>query len=144
MTLPPAQVGGLPTEQRDNFPPFRTIAEAIAAEPALKTADERLLTAGATGLPNAKGPDTRVTNFDRLLNGPFLLTGPHLPYDSYTGDPIHRYYQMWQQSDCDPGDATLRQSQRLPQRFMSIYQSHFFRELPRFGQCDGSVQRQRA
>jgi len=29
-----------------------------------------------------------------------------LPYDSYTGDTTHRFYQMWQQSDCSIRNAT--------------------------------------
>jgi len=107
--LPPPQLAGAPTQPGDVSPPFRTIAEASAAEPALEPADERLLTTGATRLPYSKGldtPDTRVANYDRLPDGPFLLTGPHLPYDSYTGDLIHRFYQMWQQSDCDLRNAS--------------------------------------
>src|SRR5208337_1070080 len=34
---------------------------------------------------------------DRLANGPFQLT-KYTPYQlSYTGDPVHRFFQMWQQ-----------------------------------------------
>jgi len=29
-----------------------------------------------------------------------------MPYDAYTGDTIHRFYQMWQQSDCSVSNAT--------------------------------------
>ena len=29
-----------------------------------------------------------------------------MPYDSYTGDIIHRFYQMWQQADCSVANAT--------------------------------------
>jgi len=29
-----------------------------------------------------------------------------LPYDSYTGDMVHRLFHMWQQSDCDVKNAT--------------------------------------
>jgi phospholipase C len=42
-----------------------------------------------------------------LPNGPYQQTAkdPHtgqgLPYDAYTEDTIHRFFQMWQQSDCD-------------------------------------------
>jgi hypothetical protein len=31
---------------------------------------------------------------------------PNLPYDSYVGDTTHRFYQMWQQSDCSIRNAT--------------------------------------
>ena len=41
-----------------------------------------------------------------LPNGVFQLTGPMLPYDSYTGDMVHRFFHMWQQSDCDVTTAT--------------------------------------
>jgi phospholipase C len=76
-------------------------------EPSLESTDLPLLTTGATGAVVESGaPDTRVTNYAALPNGPFQLTGPTLPYDSYTGDTVHRFYQMWQQSDCRIQNAT--------------------------------------
>jgi phospholipase C len=36
----------------------------------------------------------------------FKLTGPNLPYDSYTGDTVHRLFHMWQQSDCNVANKT--------------------------------------
>jgi phospholipase C len=36
----------------------------------------------------------------------FQLTGTNLPYDSYTGDTVHRLFHMWQQSDCNTANAT--------------------------------------
>jgi phospholipase C len=87
--------------------------------------DLKLLTTGATGLNNCRKdpanptmvdptepplpcaePDTRIENFDRLPNTVFQITGPHVPYDSYTGDMVHRFFHMWQQSDCDVMNAT--------------------------------------
>jgi phospholipase C len=68
-------------------------------------ADLILLTTGATGLP-ARVLDTRVSNAGALPDGPFPLTGPTMPYDAYTGDTIHRFYQMWQQTDCSVAHAT--------------------------------------
>jgi phospholipase C len=60
-----------------------------------------LLTTGATGAAVTSGaPDTRVANYAGLPIGPFQLTSPRLLYDSYTGETVHRFYQMWQQSDC--------------------------------------------
>src|ERR1700740_2048453 len=47
-----------------------------------------------------------MVSYSALPNGPFQLTGPNLPYDAYTGDTIHRFYQMWQQSDCSIGNAS--------------------------------------
>src|SRR5262249_31863664 len=59
-----------------------------------------------TGAGDTSGPDTRVTNYAALPNPVFALTGLTLPYDSYTGDMGHRLFHMWQQADCDIGNAT--------------------------------------
>jgi len=78
----------------------------------IKHKDLDLLTTGATGLSNCTidpteppsacpEPDMRVDNFDHLPNTVFQITGPKLPYDSHTGDMVHRFFHMWQQSDCD-------------------------------------------
>src|SRR5206468_9282386 len=83
-----------------------TSLQTAAVERDLETADLALLTTGASGLP-ARSIDTRVSNAAGLPNGPFQLTGPTMPYDAYTGDTIHRFFQMWQQSDCSLANATL-------------------------------------
>src|SRR6202012_4701595 len=89
-------------------PPFTGLSEAqlAAIEPSLEPSDLYLLTTGATGAAGTKGPDTRIANYANLPNGLFQLTGPTLPYDSYTGDTTHRFYQMWQQSDCSVATIT--------------------------------------
>jgi phospholipase C len=90
-------------------PPFdNTVPDAFlaAAEPSLEAADLGLLRSGATGAATTVGPDVRVTNAFTLPNGVFQLTGPDLPYDSYTGDTVHRLFHMWQQSDCNVANAT--------------------------------------
>ena len=102
--LPPPDTLGTPTAPRDSAPPFKTLAEA-SAETDLEPADLVLLTTGASGLPG-DSVDARVSNATKLPNGPFQLTGPTMPYDAYTGDTIHRFYQMWQQSDCSVSNAT--------------------------------------
>lgn len=102
--LPGPSTSGAPTAQRTTAPPFQTVEQA-ALETDIAPADLVLLTTGATGLP-ARVLDTRVTNAGNLPNGPFQLTGPTMPYDAYTGDTIHRFYQMWQQSDCSLANAT--------------------------------------
>ncbi len=102
-----------------NFPqaPISNASPALLAqiEPSLDADDLNLLTTGATNLQPfvvpfpvalAKDTDTRVTNFDHLKNGPFQITGPKIPYDSFTGDSTHRLYEMWQQSDCSIANAT--------------------------------------
>ncbi len=117
-TLPPPDLGYTPQHGTDDNPvkvpglgfddpaPFATEAAAARLETDLPREDIRLLTTGTTGLPTAKGVDTRVANAMALRNGPFAMTGPSLPYDSYTGDTIHRLFQMWQQSDCAVAHAT--------------------------------------
>ncbi len=50
----------------------------------------------AVGLPQNK-PDDRFPH--NLPDGPYQIT-KYIPYqNSYSGDPIHRFYQMWQQVD---------------------------------------------
>ena len=90
------------------------MAAAEAAEPSLKPADAVLLTTGASGLVATSGPDTRIANTTFLPNGPYQQTakdprtGQGLSYDAYTEDTIHRFFQMWQQSDCDVLHAMRR------------------------------------
>jgi phospholipase C len=74
-------------------------------EPSLEPEDLGLLRTGASGLPMFS-TDTRVANATTLPNGVFQTTGPTLPYDSYTGDMVHRLFHMWQQADCDIANAT--------------------------------------
>lgn len=102
--LPGPSTSGAPSAPRTTAPPFAAIEQA-SFETDLDPVDLALLTTGATGLP-ARVLDTRVTGAGALPNGPFALTGPTLPYDAYTGDTIHRFYQMWQQSDCSIAQAT--------------------------------------
>jgi phospholipase C len=108
-TLPAPTLGGAPNQPSMTSPPFTgfTDAQLAAIEPSLEPGDLFLLTTGATGAAVTSGaPDTRIANYAALPNGLFQLTGPTLPYDSYTGDTAHRFYQMWQQSDCSIHNAT--------------------------------------
>jgi acid phosphatase len=102
--LPPPTTGGAPSAPRDTSAPFNTLDETTF-ETDLDPADLGILLTGATGL-SARVTDIRVTNAAALPNGPFQLTGPTMPYDAYTGDTTHRFYQMWQQSDCALANAT--------------------------------------
>jgi phospholipase C len=75
--------------------------------------DQFLLT-GGTGL-TGKVPDTRIHGvhgsapYSSLLPGPFQFTNStSFPDDSYANSPVHRFYQMWQQFDCNAGYATKR------------------------------------
>jgi phospholipase C len=55
-------------------------------------------------------PDPRIANYNNLPNGPYPLVtaqGTSL-YDTYGGSPVHRFYQMWQELDCDVATATRK------------------------------------
>jgi phospholipase C len=93
-TLPPPDVAGVQN------PPVAGILGIPGGDPGLPAADQFLYGTGGTGLPFTLGPDTRITNVNALPPGPFQLTGPTMPYDAYTGDTIHQYFQMVQQMDC--------------------------------------------
>jgi phospholipase C len=108
--LPPAMTDGAPSAASDeNPPPFATLAAVTAVETQIKDGlpmhDYNLLTTGATGLPN-DSIDTRVPNATTLPNGPWQLSGPNVPYDSYTASPVHRFYQMWQQTSCSAANIS--------------------------------------
>jgi phospholipase C len=85
--------------------PFATVAVAEQAEPDLPLSYYQFLTTGASGLAEY-AVDTRVANYNSLGSGVYQLTGPTLSYDDYTGSPVHRFYQMWQQTDCDEKAAS--------------------------------------
>jgi phospholipase C len=87
-----------PSHPANNDPPFTSLAAALAMNEALLPADQKLLLTGATGLPK-NAIDTRIANATALKNGPYSLT-PGVPYDAYTANPTHRFFQMWQQLDC--------------------------------------------
>jgi phospholipase C len=100
----PQAPGGLSQGQG----PFNsTVPDSLlpTIEPSFEYEDLGLLRTGATGLPQFS-EDTRVTNASSLPNGAFQLTNSGLPYDSYTGDMVHRLFHMWQQSDCSRANAT--------------------------------------
>ncbi|MBV9442772.1 MAG: phosphoesterase, partial [Acidobacteriaceae bacterium] len=97
--LPPVLVGG-PTN-----PPFSSLQDAQAAENGLAPEYYQYLTSGGTG-QNSKTVDQRIPNNGNLPAGPFQLTSATLPYDSYTASPVHRFYQMWQQLDCNAAYGT--------------------------------------
>jgi phospholipase C len=107
-TLPPPGTDGVHGEPSDtNPPPFATLAAATAAEEqALPGKDLALLTIGASGLAK-RSIDTRIPDVIKLPNGPFQLS-PGVPYDAYAGNPVHRFYQMWQQLDCSIANATAQ------------------------------------
>jgi hypothetical protein len=72
--------------------------------------DLKLLTEGAIGSANvgANGADLRFKNYN--VSGPYPLVdyNGHSLYDTYGGSPVHRFYQMWQQLDCDAKVAAAK------------------------------------
>ncbi len=93
-TLPAPDLGGVQN------PPAAAILGLPGGDPGLPAVDQFLFGTGGTGLPNSLGPDTRITNVNTLPPGPFQMTGPTMPYDAYTADTIHQFFQMYQQMDC--------------------------------------------
>ena len=96
----PAELVGGPTNA-----PFSDVTAAKAAETGLASDYYTFLTTGGTG-QTARTVDQRIPNNGNLPPGPFQLTSETLPYDSYTASPVHRFYQMWQQLDCNADYAT--------------------------------------
>jgi phospholipase C len=110
----PAPLNGGPTDVCvDNFgvpSGTCTLAQAESSENGLPTSYYPFMLTGGSGL-SGKVPDSRITGvsgtapYSTLPPGPFQLTNSKgantFPYDSYAASPVHRFYQMWQQFDCD-------------------------------------------
>ncbi len=94
-TLPAPDIGGV-----DPVSPYAAILTIPGGDPGLAPQSQFLFATGGTGLATTLGPDTRITNVSALPPGPFQLTGPMMPFDAFTADTIHQYFQMYQQVDC--------------------------------------------
>ena len=73
----------------------------------------QFLLTGGSGLTGAV-PDSRISGvsgsapYTTLLPGPVQVTNSAaFPYDSYAASPVHRFFQMWQQADCDVSHAIV-------------------------------------
>lgn len=109
----PAPLNGGPTNVcTDNG--MCNLGDALSSEDGLSSQPVdyyRSLLTGGTGL-SGKVPDTRITGVHSSapyssLKGPFQLTNStSFPYSSYAASPVHRFYQMWQQEDCNAAYAT--------------------------------------
>lgn len=95
--LPAMNTGGAPTQA-----PFASAAQAQSIEPALPQEDYVELAEGGTGLPNHV-IDTRFPT--QLPNAPVDMHAS-ISANDYTNSPVHRFFQMWQQLDCDVQTAT--------------------------------------
>jgi phospholipase C len=99
----PAPINGGPT---DSYVKNDSLALAKQSENGLPDDYYAYLVTGGSGL-SGKIPDTRIKNVNTLPAGPFQLTnGDTFTYNSYAASPVHRFYQMWQQLDCDLSHAT--------------------------------------
>jgi phospholipase C len=106
----PAPLNGGAT---DSYIPDDSLTLAMQSENGLPADYYGYLVTGGTGL-KGKVPDTRIKGvtstgpyYSTLPPGPFQLTnGDTFTYNSYAASPVHRFYQMWQQIDCDAASAS--------------------------------------
>lgn len=118
--LPPALVGGTSTPYVCEGLGITTgtscvspanLAAARIVENGLADGYYQFLLTGGTGQTNGT-PDTRLhyngQDASHLPPGPFQITSPTFPYDAYAASPVHRYYQMFQQLDCDAAAQTAQ------------------------------------
>jgi phospholipase C len=104
-TLPPALAGGPEAPTVAGPAPFTTLKVAKLADMGLAKGYDPFLLTGATGIPSGQ-IDTRIKDATSLREGVYQLSGPNMPYDAYTQSPVHRFFQMWQQTDCSIDFAT--------------------------------------
>jgi phospholipase C len=101
--LPAPLVGG----PKDSYIPDDSLTTAQQSENGLPADYYGYLVTGGTGQTSAT-PDKRITNVNRIPAGPFQITnGDTFTYNDYAASPVHRFYQMWQQLDCDATQATV-------------------------------------
>jgi phospholipase C len=107
--MPQPNTNGAPVAQSESGAPFvpavLTALAVIDPSPDFNPLTDTILTTGFTALPSDT-LDTRIPSAGVLPNGPFVLQGPNISDDDYTGDMTHRFYQAWQQSDCSVANAT--------------------------------------
>jgi phospholipase C len=104
-TLPPALAGGPEAPSIAGPAPFTTLKVAKLADMGLANSYDKFLLTGATGIATGQ-IDTRIEDATSLREGVYQLSGPRMPYDAYTQSPVHRFFQMWQQTDCSIDYAT--------------------------------------
>ena len=113
LTLPAPLNGGPTNVCIDNG--MCNLGDAVSTEDGLPKPPfpyyESLLQ-GGTGL-TGRVPDSRITGvhssppYSTLAPGPFQLTNSSaFPYNAYANSPVHRFYQMWQQEDCNAAYIT--------------------------------------
>ena len=111
--LPAPQAGGpkvsyIPNQCGSSTPIDQCAASLTLAqqsESGLDPAYYQYLLTGGTGQASHT-PDQRIPNVNALPAGPFQLTSSTMPYDTYAASPVHRFYQMWQQLNCNTSAAS--------------------------------------
>ncbi len=97
-TLPPPLTGGPSDVCKNNK--ICSLADAQSSENGLDPAYYVFLTTGGSEQASHV-PDARIEDVNDLPPGPFQLTSSSFSYDDYAASPVHRFYQMWQQLDCN-------------------------------------------
>ena len=118
-TLPPALTGGPSTPYVCQALGITTGTSCVGpgqeeaaqgVENGLAPEYVQYLLTGGTGQPGGV-PDARINyaghDASHLPPGPFQITSASFPYDAYAQSPVHRFYQMWQENDCNAALATL-------------------------------------
>ena len=113
VTLPAPLNGGPSNVCTDNG--MCNLGDAVSSEDGLPNPPDpfyQSLMQGGSGL-TGHVPDSRILGvnstapYSTLSPGPFQITNTNtFPYNSYANSPVHRFYQMWQQEDCNAGYAT--------------------------------------
>jgi len=104
-TLPPPLTGGPSDVCKNNG--ICKLADATSSENGLPADYYPFMLTGGTEQASHT-PDQRIANVNDLPPGPFQLTSKTFSYDDYAASPVHRFYQMWQQLDCNTDYATFR------------------------------------
>ncbi|HEY3638012.1 MAG TPA: alkaline phosphatase family protein, partial [Rhizomicrobium sp.] len=103
-TLPPPNLAYTPEYKSYTGAPW--VSKRVAEEYDYGIAPKQIIAAteGASGLPQTT-IDTRIANVVNLPSGPFQLS-PGVGSEDYADSPVHRFYQMFQQLDCNTSYAT--------------------------------------
>jgi phospholipase C len=102
--LPPPNLAFTPEATSRAGAPWVNTKVAGQYDYGLLPKDLKAATEGASGLP-IETIDTRIKDVKHLRSGPFQLS-PGVGSEDYADSPVHRYYQMFQQLDCNASYAT--------------------------------------
>jgi phospholipase C len=106
--LSPAQTGPFATLPQPNttLNPLlfsAAVQYGVASDPGLAAADQGLLNDGGIFPQFYFVPDKRFPT--TMPDGPFPIT-QYVKYSDTVGDPMHRFFQMWQEIDCNPANMS--------------------------------------